>query len=176
MEPVNMTKDPIDDKIIDLLKHDGKTSNLEISRKLGISEEDVKTRIRNLSETRPKVLIIDDEMDTLLPLKRSLEIENYIVVEALNGQEALKKVKKEIPDIIILDLMLPGMDGYEVCSILKNDALTKNIPIIMLTARDNVTDRVKGLESGADDYVAKPYNLHEVKARIKSVLRRSGNL
>jgi two-component system alkaline phosphatase synthesis response regulator PhoP len=176
MEPVNMTKDPIDDKIIDLLKHDGKTSNLEISRKLGISEEDVKTRIRNLSETRPKVLIIDDEMDTLLPLKRSLEIENYIVVEALNGQEALKKVTKEIPDIIILDLMLPGMDGYEVCSVLKNDALTKNIPIIMLTARDNVTDRVKGLESGADDYVAKPYNLHEMKARIKSVLRRSGNL
>ena len=171
-----MTKDPIDDKIIELLKHDGTISNQEISRKLKISEEDVKKRIGNLSETRPKVLIIDDEMDTLLPLKKSLEIEDYIVVEALNGQEALNIVKNEIPDIILLDLMLPGMDGYEVCSLLKNNALTKNIPIIMLTARDNVKDRVKGLETGADDYVAKPYNLHEMKARIKSVLRRSRNM
>jgi len=171
-----MNKDPIDDKIIELLKHDGTASNLEISRKLGISEEDVKKRIGNLSETRPKVLIVDDEMDSLLPLKRSLEIENYIVVEALNGQEALNVVKNEIPDIILLDIMLPGMDGYEVCSRLKNNALTKNIPIIMLTARDNVKERVKGLEIGADDYVAKPYNLHELKARIKSVLRRSRNM
>ncbi|MGB8217809.1 MAG: response regulator [Candidatus Methanoperedens sp.] len=171
-----MNKDPIDDKIIELLKHDGTTSNLEISRKLGISEEDVKKRIGNLSETRPKVLIVDDEMDTLLPLKKSLEAGDYIVVEALNGQEALDIVKNEIPDIILLDIMLPGMDGYEVCSRLKNNALTKNIPIIMLTARDNVKEKVKGLETGADDYVAKPYNLHEMKARIKSVLRRSRNM
>ncbi len=171
-----MSKDPIDAKIIELLKHDGTISNLEISRKLGISEEDVKKRIGNLSETRPKVLIVDDEMDTLLPLKRSLEVENYIVVEALNGQEALDIVKNEIPDIILLDIMLPGMDGYEVCSRLKNNALTKNIPIIMLTARDNVKEKVKGLETGADDYVAKPYNLHELKARIKSVLRRFRNM
>ncbi|MCZ7385304.1 MAG: response regulator [Candidatus Methanoperedens sp.] len=171
-----MNKDPIDDKIIELLKHDGTASNLEISRKLGISEEDVKKRIGNLSETRPKVLIVDDEMDTLLPLKKSLEAGGYIVVEALNGQEALNMVKDEIPDIILLDIMLPGMDGYEVCSRLKNNALTKNIPIIMLTARDNVKEKVKGLETGADDYVAKPYNLHELKARIKSVLRRSRNM
>ncbi len=171
-----MNKDTIDDKIIELLKHDGTISNLEISRKLGISEEDVKTRIGNLSDTRPKVLIVDDEMDTLLPLKRSLEAGDYIVVEALNGQEALNKVRNEIPDIILLDLMLPGMDGYEVCSRLKNNALTRNIPIIMLTARDDVKDRVKGLEIGADDYVAKPFNLHELKARIKSVLRRSRNM
>lgn len=171
-----MNKDPIDDKIIELLKHDGTTSNLEISRELGLSEEDVKTRIRNLSDTRLKVLIVDDEMDTLLPLKKSLEAGDYIVVEALNGQDALKKVRDEIPDIILLDLMLPGMDGYEVCSRLKNNAITKNIPIIMLTARDLVKDRVKGLEIGADDYVAKPFNLHELKARIKSVLRRSRNM
>ncbi|MCZ7382472.1 MAG: response regulator [Candidatus Methanoperedens sp.] len=115
-------------------------------------------------------------MDTLLPLKKSLEAGGYIVVEALNGQEALNMVKDEIPDIILLDIMLPGMDGYEVCSRLKNNALTKNIPIIMLTARDNVKEKVKGLETGADDYVAKPYNLHELKARIKSVLRRSRNM
>lgn len=171
-----MNKDPIDDKIIELLKHDGTISNIEISRKLGLSEEDVKARIGKLSDTRLKVLIVDDEMDTLLPLKRSLETGDYIVVEALNGQEALDIVRNEIPDIILLDLMLPGMDGYEVCSRLKNNALTKNIPIIMLTARDLVKDRVKGLEIGADDYVAKPFNLHELKARIKSVLRRSRNM
>lgn len=171
-----MNKDPIDDKIIELLKHDGTISNIEISRKLGLSEEDVKARIGKLSDTRLKVLIVDDEMDTLLPLKRSLEAGNYIVVEALNGQEALDIVRNEIPDIILLDLMLPGMDGYEVCSRLKNNALTKNIPVIMLTARDLVKDKVKGLETGADDYVAKPFNLHELKARIKSVLRRSGNM
>ncbi len=169
-----MGKDSIDDKIVELLKHDGTISNLEISRKLGISEEDVKTRIGNLSDTRPKVLIVDDEMDTLIPLKKSLEAGNYIVVEALNGQEALNKVKNETPDIILLDLMLPGMDGYEVCSRLKNNRLTKNIPIIMLTAREDIKDRVKGLDIGADDYVAKPFNLNELKARIKSVLRRSG--
>ncbi len=171
-----MNRDPIDDKIIELLKHDGTISNLEISKKLGIPEEDVKARIWKLSDTRLKVLIVDDEMDTLLPLKKSLEAGDYIVVEALNGQDALKKVRDEIPDIILLDLMLPGMDGYEVCSRLKNNALTKNIPIIMLTARDLVKDRVKGLEIGADDYVAKPFNLHELKARIKSVLRRLRNM
>ncbi len=171
-----MNKDTIDDRIIELLKHDGTISSLEISRKLGISEEDVEARIGNLSDTRPKVLIVDDEIDTLLPLKKSLEVEGYIVVEALNGQEALNKVRNEIPDIILLDLMLPGMDGYEVCTRLKNNALTRNIPIIMLTARDYVKDRVKGLEIGADDYVAKPFNLHELKARIKNVLRRSGSM
>lgn len=171
-----MNKDPINDKIIELLKREGTISNLEISKRLGISEKDVKTRVGNLSDTRPKVLIVDDEMDTLIPLKRSLEIEDYIVIEALDGQEALNKVRNEIPDIILLDLMLPGMDGYDVCSRLKNNAITKNIPIIMLTAKDDVKDRVKGLEIGADDYVAKPFNLHELKARIKSVLRRSTNM
>lgn len=171
-----MNKDPVDDKIIELLKHDGTISNKEISKKLGISEEDVKVRIGNLSDTRSKVLIVDDEMDILLPLKKALEVEKYIVVEAYNGHDALKKVKTEIPDIILLDLMLPGMDGYEICSRLKNDALTKNIPIIMLTGKDDIKDRVKGLEIGADDYVAKPFNLNELKARIKSVLRRSRNM
>jgi len=170
-----MSKDPIDAKIIELLKHDGTISNLEISRKLGISEEDVKKRIGNLSETRPKVLIVDDEMDTLLPLKRSLEVEDYIVIGAGNGPEALIKAKTEIPDIILLDLMMPEMDGYEVCEKLKKDPITKNIPVIILTAKDAVRDKVKGLDIGADDYVTKPFNLNELKARVKSVLRRTKN-
>ncbi|HEY9206895.1 MAG TPA: response regulator [Candidatus Methanoperedens sp.] len=171
-----MKKDPIDQKILELIKHDQAISNREISTRLGIAEEEVAQRIKNFSDTRSKILIVDDEMDTLLPLKRSLEVENYIVVGASNGQEAIEKAKTEIPDLILLDLMLPGMDGYEVCARLKKDASAKNIPIIMLTAKDTVRDTVKGLDTGADDYVTKPFNLNELKARIKSVIRRSRNL
>lgn len=168
-----MKKNAIDNKIIELIKKDENISNPEISRILGIPEKEVVERLRNFSDTRPKILIVDDEMDTLLPLKRSLETEEYIVLEAYEGNEAMRKSKAEIPDLIILDLMLPGMDGYEVCSRLKKDARTENIPIIMLTARDEVRDKVEGLEIGADDYVTKPFNLNELKARIKSALRRS---
>ncbi len=171
-----MKKYPIDERILELIKRDQTISNREISIRLGIPEEEVANRIRNFSDTRSKILIVDDEMDTLLPLKRSLEVENYIVAGASNGLEAIEKAKTEIPDLILLDLMLPGMDGYEVCSRLKKDAFTKNIPIIMLTAKDTVRDTVKGLDTGADDYVTKPFNLNELKARIKSVIRRSKNL
>ncbi|VVB95176.1 Chemotaxis protein CheY [uncultured archaeon] len=170
-----MNKDAIDEKILELVRKDEKIPNKEISRILGIPEEEVAARIGKFSDTRYKILIVDDEMDTLLPLKRSLEVEDYLVIEAFDGQEAINKTRTEIPDIILLDLMLPGMDGYEVCARLKKDEFTKNIPIIMLTARDTKRDTVKGLETGADDYVAKPFNLNELKARIKSVLRRSGN-
>lgn len=168
-----MKKDAVDNKIIELIKNDENISNPEISRILGIPEKEVAERVRNFSDTRPKILIVDDEMDTLIPLKRSLEAEDYIVLEAYEGSEAMRKSKAEIPDLIILDLMLPGMDGYEVCSRLKKDARTGNIPIIMLTARDEVRDKVEGLDIGADDYVTKPFNLNELKARIKSALRRT---
>lgn len=167
-----MSRDAIDNKILELLKRDETISNSELSRILGIPEEEVEIRIKNFSDTRSKILIVDDEMDTLLPLKRSLEFENYIVVEAYNGLEAIQKAKTEIPDLILLDLMMPGMDGYEVCEELKKDKFTESIPIIMLTAKDSVRDKVKGLEIGADDYVTKPFNLNELKARIKTVLRR----
>lgn len=168
-----MRKDAIDNKIIELIKTDENISGVEISRILGIPEKEVAERVRNFSDTRPKILIVDDEMDTLIPLKRSLEAEDYIVLEAYEGNEAMRKSKAEIPDLILLDLMLPGMDGYEVCSRLKKDARTENIPVIMLTARDEVRDKVEGLDIGADDYVTKPFNLNELKARIKSALRRT---
>ncbi len=168
-----MKKDTIDSKIIELIKHDENISNSEISRKLGIPEEEVEARIRAFSDTRQKILIVDDEMDTLLPLKRSMEAEGYVVAEAYDGFEGIKKAKDEIPELIILDLMMPGMDGIEVCSRLKKDEITRNIPIIMLTAKDEIRDKIKGLEIGADDYVTKPFNLNELKARIKSVLRRA---
>jgi two-component system alkaline phosphatase synthesis response regulator PhoP len=126
-----------------------------------------------MSDTRQKVLIVDDEMDALLSLKIALEAEGYNVSEAKDGYEAIEKVYSEIPDVILLDLMIPEMDGFEVCKHLKLDPMYSHIPIIMLTARGQVTDKVEGIELGADDYVTKPFNLKELKARIKMVLRRS---
>ncbi len=163
----------IDDKIIELIEKNENISSSEISRIIGIPEKEVERRIRSFSDVRQKIMIVDDEMATLLPLKRSLESEDYIVIEAYDGYEAIKKAKTEMPELIILDIMLPGMDGIETCSQLKKDVLTEKIPIIMLTAKDEVRHIVKGLEIGADDYVTKPFNLNELKARIKSVLRRS---
>jgi two-component system alkaline phosphatase synthesis response regulator PhoP len=170
-----MNDDAIDNVIIELLKKNENISNFEISTILGIPEDEIAQRIGKISDTRSKILIVDDEIDTLLPLKRSLEVEDYIVVGASNGQEALIKARTDIPDLILLDLMMPEMDGYEVCAKLKKNELTKNIPVIILTAKDTVREKVKGLDIGADDYVTKPFHLNELKARIKSVLRRSKN-
>ncbi len=163
----------IDDKIVELIKKDENISNSEISRILGIPEKEVERRVRSFSDVRQKVLIVDDEMAILLPLKRSLEAEGYKVIEAYDGYEAIERSKIDVPELIILDLMLPGIDGFEVCARLKKDALTEKIPVIMLTAKDEIRDKVDGLEMGADDYVTKPFNLTELKARIRNVLKRS---
>ena len=171
-----MEKDVINDKILELIQQEENISYSKISQILEIPEAEVEKRINLFSDVREKILIVDDEMSTLMPLKRSLESEDYAVIEAYDGREAIKKANEEIPDLIILDLMLPGMDGNEVCQHLKTDAHTRNIPIIMLTARDSVNDKVEGLDMGADDYVTKPFVLKELKARIKSVLRRSRNV
>jgi len=170
-----MNRDAIDDRILQLIKKDSNISNIEISKIIGIPENEISMRIRNFSDTRPIIMIVDDDMDSLLPLKRSLERENYKVIGAYNGQEALQKATQETPDVILLDLMMPGMDGYEVCNRLKKEITSKNTQIIMLTARDDVGDKVRGLELGADDYVTKPFNLSELKARIKTALRRTSS-
>ena len=163
----------IDDKIVELIEKNEKISNSEISRIIGIPEKEVEKRIRGFSDARQKIMIVDDEMATLLPLKRSLEAEGYRVLEAYDGYQAIEKSKTEMPELIILDLMLPGIDGFEVCAQLKKDKLTGKIPVIMLTAKDEVRDKVEGLEMGADDYVTKPFNLNELKARIRNILKRS---
>ena len=163
----------IDEMIIELIKKNENISNKEISRIIGIPEKEVETRIRGFSDSREKILIVDDEMATLLPLKRSLEAQGYIVIEAYDGYQAIEKAKTEKPELIVLDLMLPGIDGFEVCAKLKKDENTGKIPVIMLTAKDEVRDKVVVLEMGADDYVTKPFNLNELKARIKNVLKRS---
>lgn len=170
-----MIRDAINNKIIELVKKNEDISNSEISKILGIPESEIEKRIKDFSDTRSKIMIVDDEIDTLLLLKKSLEYEDYIVLEASNGFEALEMAKISIPDLILLDLMMPGLDGYEVCIRLKKDPITSHIPIIMLTAKYAVGEKVKGLDIGADDYVTKPYNLIELKSRIKSVLRRYGN-
>lgn len=171
-----MNRDAIDDRILQLIKKDSNISNDEMSRIIGIPENEIAARILNISDTRPIILIVDDDMDSLLPLKRSLERENYKVIEAYSGRDALQKATAETPDVIILDLMMPGMDGYDVCKRLKTEMTLNNTQIIMLTARDDVGDKVRGLELGADDYVTKPFNLSELKARIKTALRRTSNL
>jgi two-component system alkaline phosphatase synthesis response regulator PhoP len=121
---------------------------------------------------KEKILIVDDEKDIIKMLDYNLKKEGFRIVVAFNGEEAVDLAKKEHPDIIILDLMLPGIDGLGVCKALKNESKTVSIPIIMLTAKTQEADKVVGLELGADDYVTKPFSPRELVARIKAVLRR----
>ncbi len=121
----------------------------------------------------PKVLIIEDDSDLAQGLVDNLEIEGYGVEHFAGGPEAAERVKSHRPDLILLDVMLPGMDGFEVCRAVRAAGL--KVPIIMLTARSQEMDIVRGLELGADDYVTKPFGLRELLARIKAALRRHGN-
>lgn len=119
-----------------------------------------------------KILVVDDESHIVELVRFNLESNGYSVVEASDGKQALAKAKEESPDLILLDLMLPIIDGTEVCKKLKNDVSTESIPIIMLTAKSDEMDKIIGLEIGADDYITKPFSLRELLARIKAVLRR----
>jgi two-component system, OmpR family, phosphate regulon response regulator PhoB len=119
------------------------------------------------------VLIIEDEPDIRDLLAFHLEREGYAVTKAGNGAEGLRLARAASPDLILLDLMLPEMDGFEVCRRLRQDPATQGVPLVMLTARGDEVDRVLGLELGADDYVVKPFSPREVVARVRAVLRRS---
>ncbi len=165
--------DLFDNQILELIKQKLDITDDEIALKLGLDTDEVRNRIRRLSDTRVKILIVDDEKDIVIPLKTSLESDNYNVVEAYTGYEAIEKAHFEIPDLIILDLGLPDIDGYEVCGRMRKDPLTRLIPVIMLTGRDEIDSKIEGLDIGADDYITKPFNLGELKARIHAILRRS---
>ena len=119
------------------------------------------------------ILIVDDEASIRELLRFNLQKEGYVVSEAADGLEALQLIKQQRPDLVLLDLMLPGMDGLEVCRRIKGQQGTAGIPIIMLTAKNEEVDKVLGLELGADDYQTKPFGLRELMARVKAVLRRS---
>ncbi len=119
------------------------------------------------------ILIIEDERDLADLVAFNLEKEGYRTLTALDGANGLELARSQLPDLILLDLMLPGMMGMEVCKILKKSEKTAHIPVIMLTARGEEIDRVVGFEVGADDYVVKPFSTRELLLRVKAVLRRS---
>ena len=126
-----------------------------------------------MSVTQPHVLLVEDEPAQREVLAYNLESEGYAVSRAENGEEAMLQVAEITPDLVILDWMMPLMSGIEVCRQLKTREDTRNIPIIMLSARSEEVDTVRGLETGADDYVVKPYSLRELMARVRTQLRRS---
>jgi len=121
-----------------------------------------------------KVLVVDDEADIVELVSYNLKKEGYQVLSAYDGEEALSLARQENPDLVILDLMLPKIDGFRVCRVLKKEEPTAKTPIIMLTAKTREEDRVAGLDLGADDYVTKPFSPRELLARVKAVLRRAG--
>jgi phosphate regulon transcriptional regulator PhoB len=121
-----------------------------------------------------KILIVDDEPDIVDLVSYNLKKDGFRVTTASDGEAALHKIRKDRFDLVVLDLMLPGIQGVELCRIIRNDPKTAATPIIMLTAKGEEVDRVIGLESGADDYMTKPFSSRELIARIKAVLRRTG--
>ena len=120
-----------------------------------------------------RILVIDDEADLVELVLYNLKKEGFSVDSASDGETALKKVRKGTYDLLILDLMLPGIQGTELCRILRNDPKTSGVPIIMLTAKAEEVDKIVGLEIGADDYVTKPFSPRELVARVKAVTRRT---
>jgi len=119
-----------------------------------------------------RILVVDDEDDLLELVRYNLAKEGYDVVCVGSGEEALKAARKDPPDLIVLDLMLPAVDGLEVCRRLKGDARTREVPIVMLTAKSEESDMIAGLDRGADDYIAKPFSPRVLTARVKALLRR----
>lgn len=133
----------------------------------------IERRINKLKQD--KILVVDDEEHIRELIKFNLEKSGFQIVCAQDGMEALNKTKSELPQLILLDLMLPGIDGFEVCKTIKSDESIANIPIIFITAKGEEIDKVLGLELGADDYITKPFSVRELSARVKAVLRRSSN-
>jgi len=120
----------------------------------------------------PKILVVEDEKPIRELVKYNLEREGFQVLQAADGNTGLEMARKELPDLIVLDVMLPGQDGLSVCRALHQEAATRSIPIIMLSARGEEVDKVLGLEMGADDYITKPFSPRELLARVKARLRR----
>jgi len=121
---------------------------------------------------KPKILVIEDEPDILEVIQYNLEREGAKVITCRNGEQGLSRIRTDNPDLVVLDLMLPGMDGVEVCRQVKADPVTRDIPVIMVTAKGEESDVVLGLGIGADDYITKPFSPKELVARVKVVMRR----
>ena len=120
-----------------------------------------------------KIFIIEDEPSIIQLIQHNLEKNGFLVSSSLNGNDGLKELKKFQPDLLLLDWMLPDLSGIEICKNIRKDNSFKNLPVIMLTAKGEEEDKIKGLDSGVDDYLTKPFSFNELMARIKAVLRRS---
>lgn len=123
-----------------------------------------------------RILVVDDDKQIVRLVQSYLERAGHQVLTAYDGETALHTIRRERPDLVVLDLMLPDRDGWEITRTVRSDASLTNLPIIMLTARIEDTDKIVGLELGADDYIAKPFNPHEMVARVRAVLRRVGGV
>jgi two-component system alkaline phosphatase synthesis response regulator PhoP len=123
----------------------------------------------------PRILVVDDDRQIVRLVQSYLDKAGFAVLSAYNGEDALRIIRHERPDLVVLDLMLPGRDGWEITRTLRADEHLASLPILMLTARVEDTDKILGLELGADDYLAKPFNPREVVARVRAILRRSGS-
>lgn len=120
-----------------------------------------------------KILVVDDEKDIVELIAYNLEQEGFAVLRAYDGQAAWKAVRAARPDLVVLDLLLPGLSGLEVCKLIRRHEETERLPVIMLTAKSDQVDKILGLELGADDYMTKPFSVRELVARVRAVLRRS---
>ncbi len=132
--------------------------------------------LADLTQAPPKILVVDDNIQNVELLDGLLSSRGYAVIKAYNGAEALRKVEETRPHMILLDVLMPGMDGYEVCRRLKAQESTRLVPVVMLTALNSLEDRVRGIEAGADDFIAKPFQNIELLARVKSLIRVRGLL
>jgi DNA-binding response OmpR family regulator len=119
-----------------------------------------------------KILVVDDEIDLVETLRFPLELEGYHVLVSHDGEDALNQARKEKPDLILLDLMLPKLDGYKVCRLLKFDERYKHIPVLMLTAKTQEKDKILGMETGADEYITKPFEMDYLIEKIKAYLSK----
>jgi two-component system, OmpR family, alkaline phosphatase synthesis response regulator PhoP len=128
-----------------------------------------------MTMAKGKILVVDDEIYIVHILDFSLGMEGYQVLTALDGEQALEKAKAEVPDLIVLDIMMPKLDGYETCKALKSDDRTKNIPVILLSAKGRNVDQKVGFEVGADDYITKPFSPRKLVERINAILGQSTN-
>ncbi len=124
-----------------------------------------------MSESKPRILIVDDESDLVSVLRMGLEIEGFEVIDAADGEAGLRLAQREKPDLMVLDLMLPKMDGYKVCRTLKFDERYRNLPIVVLSARSGEQDKKLALDMGADAFVSKPYDMGELVRLIRTQLR-----
>ncbi len=121
---------------------------------------------------KKKILVVDDEVDLVKTIQFALELEGYKVLVSYNGEDALNQARKENPDLILLDIMLPKLDGYKVCRLLKFDEQYKHIPILMMTAKTQEKDKLMGKETGANEYITKPFDMEELMGKIKKYLNQ----